>query len=95
MLIHLGVAPVLLPRFQCAKATFTEQVPGLTVRYGRRSVRAARALQAIALALGGRAGARLAGRLAASVSRMTLIRLIPALPDLLLEIRFAGAWDGW
>jgi len=36
---------------------------------------------AVALALGGRAGARLAGRLAAGVSRMTLIRLIRALPD--------------
>ncbi|MGW4413050.1 hypothetical protein ACWEJ6_54525 [Nonomuraea sp. NPDC004702] len=44
----------------CAKATFAEQVPGLTVRYGRHSVTAARALQAIALALGGRAEARLA-----------------------------------
>ena len=38
-------------------------------------------LRAVALALGGRAGARLAGRLAAGVSRMTLIRLIRALPD--------------
>jgi transposase len=38
------------------------------------------ALRAVALALGGRAGARLAGRLAAGVSRMTLIRLIRAMP---------------
>ena len=38
-------------------------------------------LQAVALALGGRAGARLSGRLAAGVGRMTLIRLIRALPD--------------
>ena len=36
---------------------------------------------AVALALGGRAGARLAGRLAAGVSRMTLIRLIRGLPE--------------
>ena len=38
-------------------------------------------LQAVALALGGQAGARLTGRLAAEVSRMTLIRLIRAMPD--------------
>jgi hypothetical protein len=40
-----------------------------------------KALRAVALALGGRAGARLAGRLAAGAGRMTLIRLIRALPD--------------
>ena len=38
-------------------------------------------LEAVALALGGRAGARLSGRLAAGVSRMTLLRLIRAVPD--------------
>ncbi|MEV0590780.1 ISL3 family transposase [Nonomuraea cavernae] len=81
VLIHLRVHRFFCRTDACAKATFAEQVPGLTVRYGRRSVRAAQALQAIALALSGRAGARLAGRLAASVSRMTLIRLIRSLPD--------------
>ncbi|MEV0168270.1 ISL3 family transposase [Nonomuraea fuscirosea] len=81
VLIHLRVHRFFSRTSTCAKATFAEQIPGLTVRYGRRSVRAAGALQAIALALGGRAGARLADRLASSVSRMTLIRLIRALPD--------------
>jgi transposase len=81
VLIDLRVHRFCRRTSTCAKATFAEQIPNLTIRYGRRSVRAAKALQAIALALGGRAGARLAGRLAASVSRMTLIRLIRALPD--------------
>ncbi|MFB9476600.1 ISL3 family transposase [Nonomuraea salmonea] len=85
VLLHLRVHRFFCRTPTCAKATFAEQVPGLTVRYGRRSIRAARALQAIALALGGRAGARLASRLAASVSRMTLIRLMRALPDPPLE----------
>ncbi|AQZ69442.1 hypothetical protein BKM31_55345 [[Actinomadura] parvosata subsp. kistnae] len=85
VLIHLRVHRFFCRTSTCAKATFAEQIPGLTVRYGRRSVWAAGALQAIALALGGRAGARLAGRLASSVSRMTLIRLIRALPDPGLE----------
>src|ERR1019366_5043797 len=37
--------------------------------------------RAVALALGGRPGARLAGRLACPASRSTLLRLIRALPD--------------
>ena len=37
-------------------------------------------LQAVALALGGHAGARLSGRLAAEVSRMTMSRLVRAMP---------------
>jgi transposase len=65
----------------CAKATFAEQVPGLTTRYGRRTSGLEGMLRAIALALGGRAGARLSSRLASSASRSTLLRLIRAAPD--------------
>ena len=65
----------------CGKVTFAEQVPGLTVRYGRRSAGLTEVLRAVALALGGRAGARMSARLAAEVSRATLIRLIRALPE--------------
>jgi transposase len=65
----------------CGKTTFAEQVPGLTVRYGRRTCSLQAVLQAVALALGGRAGARLTGRLACAVSRSTLIRLVRAAAD--------------
>jgi transposase len=65
----------------CARRTFAEQVPGLTRRYGRRTSGLQAVLQAVALALGGRAGARLTGRLACAVSRSTLIRLIRAAAD--------------
>ncbi|WP_169744504.1 transposase family protein [Spirillospora albida] len=85
LLIHLRVHRFLCRNDSCAKKTFVEQVPGLTVRYGRRSLGASAALQAISLALGGRAGARLAGHLAASVSRMTLIRMLRRLPDPVVE----------
>jgi transposase len=64
----------------CPKVTFAEQVAGLTSRHARRTAGLACVLRAVALALGGRAGARLTGRLAAAVSRMTLLRLIRALP---------------
>ena len=42
----------------CQKVTFAEQVRGLTVRHGRRSAGLTETLQAVALALGGRAGVR-------------------------------------
>jgi transposase len=65
----------------CAKVTFAEQVPSLTSRYARRTCDLHNVLQAVALALGGRAGARLSGRLACPVGRSTLLRLIRAAPD--------------
>ncbi|MBO4273961.1 ISL3 family transposase, partial [Microbispora triticiradicis] len=79
--LHLRVRRFRYGDDDCAARTFAEQVPGLTVRYGRCSVPLRGLLQTIALALGGRAGARLTHRLAAAVNRMTLIRLIRSLPD--------------
>jgi hypothetical protein len=68
----------LLP--QWPKKTFAEQVGGLTSRHARRTPAVTAVLEAVALALGGRAGARMSGRLAAGVSRTTLIRLVRAMP---------------
>ena len=65
---------------ECPKVTFAEQVDGLTSKNARRTPAVTAVLEAVALALGGRAGARLSGRLAAQVSRMTLLRLVRALP---------------
>ena len=79
--IHLQVARFLCRNDQCGKKTFAEQVPGLTIRHGRHSLALREVLRAVALALGGRAGARLTSRLAAAVGRMTLIRMLRALPD--------------
>lgn len=79
--IHLRVRRFFCLYQGCSKKIFSEQVPGLTIRYGRRSIGLGETLRAVALALGGRAGARLSRRLAATVSRMTLLRLIRAMPD--------------
>jgi DNA-binding transcriptional LysR family regulator len=65
----------------CPKRTFAQQVPGLTFGYGRRTRRLHELLTAVALALAGRGGARLARTLHTPVSRMTLLRLVRALPD--------------
>jgi transposase len=66
---------------QCPVATFAEQVPGLTAWYQRRTAGLRGLLEKVALALAGRAGSRLAAALGAIVSRLTLIRLVRALPD--------------
>jgi transposase len=70
IMIHLQVRRFFCHNEACDRKTFAEQVPGLTVRYGRRSVGLGERLRAVALALGGRAGARLADRLTVAVSRM-------------------------
>jgi len=65
----------------CPKATFTEQVQGLASRYSRRTPPLATALAAVAAALCGRAGARLASALGiAAPGRQTMIRLVMAAP---------------
>jgi len=61
-------------------STFAEQIPGLTSKYARRSPTARRALEAIAVALAGRPGSRLATTLGLSASRSALLRLLRALP---------------
>jgi transposase len=65
----------------CPKGSFAEQVPGLTVRYARRTPLLAGALAATGLALAGRAGSRLAAVLAMPATRHLLLRLVMALPD--------------
>ncbi|MFG2177420.1 transposase [Streptomyces abikoensis] len=78
--IDLRVHRYFCDNDECERRTFAEQIDGLTIRYGRRSVPLRDLLQQVALALGGRAGARLAGHLAAAVSATTLLRLVRGLP---------------
>ncbi len=69
----------------CGRATFVEQVSGLTFRHGRRSSGTQALLRAIAQQLAGRAGARLTERLCVAASRSTLLRLIRATPPPVAE----------
>jgi transposase len=61
--------------------TFAEQVPTVAQRHQHRTLLVRSLLEAIGLALAGRAGARLARELGVAVSRSTLIRLVRARPD--------------
>lgn len=65
----------------CNATTFAEQVPGLTQRWARRTTVLDTMIEAIGLAVAGRAGARLAARLGIHVSRDTLLRVVRAIPD--------------
>jgi transposase len=66
---------------ECPARTFAEQVDGLTWRRSRRTPPLARTLTSIALALAGRAGARLAGALDLTAGRSSMLRLVIAQPD--------------
>lgn len=68
----------LSPR--CAQATFSEQIPGLTTPFARRTPPLTGALVKVALSVAGRAGSRLATGLAMPCCRDVLIRLIRAQP---------------
>ncbi|MFE4958578.1 ISL3 family transposase [Streptomyces sp. NPDC056653] len=81
VLIELTVRRLYCENVRCSRRTFAEQVEGLTVRYSRRTPAARRVLEAVAVALAGRAGSRLAAALHTRVSRSTLLRAVMALPD--------------
>jgi transposase len=81
VLIRLTVRRFFCPAPECPVTTFAEQVEGLTVRYARRTPPLAAMLTAVALALAGRAGARLAPLLGLPAGRTGMLRLIMALPD--------------
>jgi transposase len=81
VVIHLMVRRFFCPSPDCTRRTFAEQVPDLTWRYGRRTPVARKTLEVIGLALGGRAGARLASAIGVPAGRATLLRLVRALPE--------------
>jgi transposase len=81
VLVVLTVRRLFCVEPGCGRRTFAEQVDGLTVRHGRHTGLAGQLLQTVALACGGRPGARLSDRLAVPASRSTLLRVIRRIPD--------------
>jgi transposase len=64
----------------CARQTFREQVPEVAERYARRTPRLSVLITDIAVVLAGRAGAAMLSRVAVTVSRTTVLRLLMAVP---------------
>ncbi len=81
VVIRLAVRRFFCDAADCPARTFAGQIEGLTTAYARRTLLLQRMLEAIALALAGRAGARLAGAFALPAGRSTMLRLVRALPD--------------
>jgi transposase len=79
----------------CTRRIFTERVPELVAPYARKTQRLIAALQAIGVALGGQAGARLAHRLGLPASRDTLLRLVRRLPLPAVQPLSAIGVDDW
>lgn len=65
----------------CSRGTFVERLPDLVTPYAQRTERLTAALGAIAFALGGQAGSRLAAKLSMPTSGDTLLRVIRRMPD--------------
>src|SRR5262245_9212035 len=63
----------------CPRRTFAERFGPALARYARRPAAATAVLEQVARALGGEAGARLAGRLGLPVSPDTLLRVLQRL----------------
>ncbi len=81
VLFHLSVRRFRCRTATCPRRTFAEQVPRLAARYARRSVPLQAFLADLGLTLGGRPGMRFAARRVGVTSRMTLLRLVRALPE--------------
>ena len=76
VLIGLRVRRFVCPAIECPRRIFAERLDSLTNRYGRRTHGASEVLESVGLALGGRAGARLAARFGLGLDRMSLLRLV-------------------
>lgn len=80
LLIILSVGKFFCLNKMCPRRIFTERLPAIVAAWARRTVRYTEQLQAIALALGGAAAARLSHQIKNGYSRNTFLRLIARLP---------------
>ncbi|MFH9354843.1 hypothetical protein [Kitasatospora sp. NPDC017646] len=81
MVIELLVRRFKCPNPACRAVTFAEQIAGLTSPHARYTPLMRKQLTSIALALAGRAGARLAEMLGVRVAKDTLLRLVRTAPE--------------
>jgi transposase len=76
--LHLLVRKFVCRNPSCERRIFTERLPELVAPYARKTPRFIMVLHAIGIALGGKAGVRLATRLQLPTSPSTLLRLVRA-----------------
>ena len=93
--LHLTVRTCMCRTTACARRIFTERLPDLAAPSARQTPQLLAALQAIGLALGGEAGARLAARLRLATGPSTLLRLVQAVPPPVAPPLQAVGVDEW
>src|SRR5262245_54482269 len=93
--LQLTVRKFVCRNASCPRRIFTERVPELVAVYARKTCRLVAVLQAIGMALGGQAGARLAHRLGLPMSRDTPLRLVRRLPLPVVAPPRAIGVDDW
>jgi transposase len=93
--IHLMVRQFVCRHPHCARRIFTERLPELIAPYARKTPRFLMVLQALGIALGGKAGVRLAARLQLTTSPSTLLRLVRAAPMPHTPVLQAVGVDEW
>ncbi|MCX4852088.1 ISL3 family transposase [Streptomyces sp. NBC_00893] len=80
VLIDVSVRRLYCENSDCSKTTFAEQVPGLTVRYQRRTPALQKVIASVATALAGRAGARLLVHLHQTLSWASMLTCLLRIP---------------
>jgi len=80
IVLQLSVRKFFCANGRCPRRIFTERLPQLLAPWARRTQRLLHRLGAVAIALGGAAGALLSQHLGMPTSRNTLLRLLRRLP---------------
>ncbi|WP_311737269.1 ISL3 family transposase [Streptomyces sp. Ag109_O5-1] len=78
--IDLNVRRLYCENSACPKVTFAEQVPGLTVRYQRRTPLLQNLVESVGVVLAGRGGARMLRILNVGLSRCTVLAQLMRVP---------------
>ncbi|WP_441247770.1 ISL3 family transposase [Kitasatospora sp. McL0602] len=78
--IDLGVRRLYCQNPACSKVTFAEQVPGLTMRYQRRTPLLQELVEAVGVVLAGRGGARMLSILGIALSRSAVLSQLMRVP---------------
>ncbi|MFB4283554.1 MULTISPECIES: transposase family protein [unclassified Nonomuraea] len=80
VVVDLRLRRLACAEVACPRRTFREQVPDLAVRYARRTPSLTALIGGLAVMLAGRATSAALAKLAVTVSRTTVLRLVMALP---------------
>jgi hypothetical protein len=95
LVLHLQVRRFFCRHAACPRRIFAERFPSLVPVRGRHSIGVCTALRHVGLAIGGRAGARLARTLGLAGGYRTILRLVQGAPFPFLAAPRVIGLDEW